>query len=275
MSSWYSPPPAEDTRWGSSRTVLVVVEDELVRDLIASGLRHAGCYPLPAVGLEQARRVAAQVLPDVVIVDAGSGSTPAAQWAHELAQAAGDGRVRTVFLTEGGTSPLSADLCVRKPIATREFMRSVLGLLRPGRRPHAADGGPPEAQTLRRGNLEVDRELPGARVLRDGRWHTIDLHRAEHRLLLALMASAPRPLDREVLRSAAWGESLVSLRTVDQNVHRLRRALERAGASAAVQTVAGLGYRLDPSSPGLGSRPSRPRAKRTAKPAHPPVTDAA
>ena len=66
----------------------------------------------------------------------------------------------------------------------------------------------------------------------------LDLTYTEFELLKYLVAHPGRVLTREMLRSQVWGEgAAVDLRTVDQNIRRLRRELGEADAGELIRTV--------------------------------------
>ncbi|MGR6775953.1 winged helix-turn-helix domain-containing protein [Sphaerotilus sulfidivorans] len=80
---------------------------------------------------------------------------------------------------------------------------------------------------------------------RQGRRVELDLSPVELRLLRCLVEQPGRVLTREMLRSQVWGEgAAVDLRTVDQNIRRLRRELGEADAGELIRTVRGIGYRF-------------------------------
>lgn len=235
----------------TTKTVLLLLPDGMVRALIAEALRRAGCYPLPVAALEEARRLVSQVLPDAIVLDLDTDTVTgdAARWAMEVAAASQPKSVRTVMLSAhtaqacaDDASRCGAHLCVAKPVEPRSFVHNLLRLLRT---PRSAPSRPRPKAPLHLPNLEAEREFPTVRLCVAGQWHTIDLAPTEHRTLLALLDARPRVMRREALRRAAWGDEPVGLRTVDQSIKRLRAQLEQAGARGVVRTVSGSGYRID------------------------------
>lgn len=71
----------------------------------------------------------------------------------------------------------------------------------------------------------------------------LDLTRREFDLLTALLAAPGRVFTRDQLLDHAWGTRYVSAKTVDVHLSGLRRKL---GDAVSVQTVRGVGYRLEP-----------------------------
>jgi two-component system, OmpR family, phosphate regulon response regulator PhoB len=73
----------------------------------------------------------------------------------------------------------------------------------------------------------------------------LNLRGAEFRLLEFLMSHPGRAFNRSQLVAHVWGGDCdVDERTVDVNVQRLRKILERPGYGACIQTVRGFGYRF-------------------------------
>jgi two-component system phosphate regulon response regulator PhoB len=73
----------------------------------------------------------------------------------------------------------------------------------------------------------------------------LGLRGAEFRLLEFLMSHPGRAFNRSQLVAQVWGGDCdVDERTVDVNVHRLRKILEQPGFDACIQTVRGFGYRF-------------------------------
>jgi DNA-binding response OmpR family regulator len=94
------------------------------------------------------------------------------------------------------------------------------------------------------GDVEVDAER---RVVRR-RGREVALTPRAFELLLALLASADRPLTRHELLRTVWGyDRSVTTRTVDAHVAELRRKLEANPAEPHhIVTVHRVGYRLRP-----------------------------
>ncbi|MDO9073863.1 MAG: winged helix-turn-helix domain-containing protein [Rubrivivax sp.] len=244
-----TPPPPRPTPAPVRKTVLLVAADAQLRELLSLQLRAAGCFPMTAAHAAEARRLATQVVPDLVLLDTDGVDAADIAWATTLLQADGTRPVPAALLGSNGlqavppAGPAAPALLLRvaKPLEMAGLMRQLLRLLRPP--PDAA--GLRSRQRLRAGALEVDRQRPVLRLRRAEGWAEVDLPWTEHRLLACLLGEAGRACSRADIRDAVWRDGDVNLRTVDQYVRRLRRSLARAGAPGLVKTVNGLGYRLD------------------------------
>jgi DNA-binding response OmpR family regulator len=88
----------------------------------------------------------------------------------------------------------------------------------------------------------IDVDLKALLVLVDGK--PVELTPVEYRLLLALIEADRKVVSRDRLLQQVWGaERIVTPRTVDTSMHRLRVKLGVAGAQ--IQSIRGFGYRLD------------------------------
>lgn len=107
---------------------------------------------------------------------------------------------------------------------------------------HAAHRPDAAAETLERGPLTID-PVQGTAY-----WSGLDLAltRREREVVHVLAESAGRVVRREEIYRRVWGFAMArGDRTVDVNVKRIRAKLAAAGASAAIGTQPGVGYRLE------------------------------
>ena len=225
-------------------TVLVVIDDALVRDLVAASLRGVGCYPLAVASADEALRLAGEVVPDALVLDVDGGARrllaldAAAVGCSPGALAAPACRL---LLSSAPAGPALEPgwIWLRKPFEPRALVVRLLQALRPSRRAALREHAP-----LRAGPIEVDRTQPLVRLRLASGWQTVALAPTEHRLLQFLLSEPGRVRSRSEILVAVWGEGAVDRRTVDQYVRRLRRSLEPVGAAALVRTVNRVGYRL-------------------------------
>ncbi|MGC4394006.1 response regulator [Hydrogenophaga sp. T2] len=134
---------------------------------------------------------------------------------------------------------LGADDYICKPFSPREVVARVKAVLRRGG--HAAGAAP--APTPGRG-LHFDDAAWRASL--DGQ--ALDLTVVEYQLLKVLGSRPGRIFSREQLMDAMYrDERVVSDRTVDSHIKKLRRKLEeRAPGQGLIHSVYGLGYKYEP-----------------------------
>jgi DNA-binding response OmpR family regulator len=129
-----------------------------------------------------------------------------------------------------------ADDYLVKPFAFEELLARVRAL---GRRFSVVSGDPWE---LRRGDLVLDMR---ARTARRG-IHALDLTTTEWNLLECLMRHAGQALSRQQILDYVWSyERDVQASMVDVYISYLRRKLSLSGHTDPIQTVRGVGYRLE------------------------------
>ncbi|GAB4125765.1 MAG: phosphate regulon transcriptional regulator PhoB [Rhodothalassiaceae bacterium] len=128
-----------------------------------------------------------------------------------------------------------ADDYVAKPFSPRELFARIAALLR--RAPPSGSG-----PVLRYADITLDQvQMKASRA-----GHLVHLGPTEFRLLAHFMANPCKVFTREQLIAAIWGdEGRVELRTIDQHVRRLRKALNMNGAPDIIRTVSRAGYSLD------------------------------
>lgn len=133
---------------------------------------------------------------------------------------------------------LGADDYVTKPFGMAEVVARIRAVLR--RTEHDSEGG----SILRRGEISLDRSARLVRVHE----RLIDLTPSEFTLLEVLMKTPGRAFSRAELLERLQGTSFEGVeRTIDVHIRNLRTKIETdATQPHYVQTVFGVGYRLNP-----------------------------
>jgi two-component system phosphate regulon response regulator PhoB len=224
----------------SAYKILIVEDEQPIREMIAFHLSRAGYETIEAVNCREARELIADSRPDLALVDWMLPDMSGLELTRMLKRDETYGDLAIIMLTaraeerdkvsglEGG-----ADDYVTKPFSPRELIARIQAVLR--------RSGAPEDEMVSAGVLELD--TAGHRVLSAGR--EIRLGPTEYRLLQFLMTHPERVYSRAQLLDRVWGANVyVEERTVDVHVRRLRKALSDAGADEYIQTVRGAGYRF-------------------------------
>jgi DNA-binding response OmpR family regulator len=214
--------------------VLVVEDNEVVAQAIATGLRDRG-IAVDVAGDGAAGLDKAGLSPyDVIVLDR---DLPLVHGDDVCVRLAGrPGGARILMLTAAGAPDdrvgglhLGADDYLAKPFHFPELVARVHAL---GRRAAAA---PP---VLRRGGLALDRAR--RRATRNGQ--LVPLNRKELGVLEVLLSADGAVVSAEELLERVWDENADPFtRTVVVTLMRLRRKL---GRPEVIETVVGAGYRV-------------------------------
>ena len=218
-------------------SLLLAEDDAGLRELIVRGLREEGFEIEAVTGGAELLRAHEARRADLLILDIGLPDADGRDVCTTLRDR-GDA-TPVVFLTARDAVPeriagfaAGGDDYVTKPFALAELAERARALLRrSGRRPGLEVGG-----------LELD---PVAHAARNGE-SAATLTPIEFRLLSALLARPGEVVRRRSLATAGWPDGSVVLdNTLDACVSRLRRKLASIGASVTIDTVHGVGYRVE------------------------------
>jgi DNA-binding response OmpR family regulator len=223
------------------QTILVIDDDENIRDMIGLMLEKEGFRPILAADGKTGLQEAFASRPGLILVDLrmpGIGGVDVckklrasgSQTPIIVLSAIGD-EVDKVLLLEIG-----ADDYVVKPFGARELLARIRAVLR--------RTNPDADHVLTFSDVEVDLD----RRIVKRRGEEIRLTRAEFNLLTFFLQNPDRALTRDVLLNSVWGyESFPNTRTVDAHVVRLRQKLEPdAEMPRHFVTMHGVGYRFIP-----------------------------
>jgi len=222
-------------------TILIVEDDNTVRETLALNLRAKGYEVLSADDGEAGLKAAREGSPDLVILDVMLPRLDGLTVCRILRR---ESEVPIVLLTARGTEAdkiigleTGADDYIVKPFSLGEFLARVRAALR---RVRPASAAPAE---LVSGNLRLD--LTGRRAYRGE--EEIPLAPREFDLLAMLMRNRGAVLTRELLLARVWGEDFPGdARTVDVHIRWLRQKIEiDASDPQRITTVRGVGYRFE------------------------------
>lgn len=232
-------------------TVLVVDDEQTLRDMLEYNLRREGYRALTAEDGPTALAVARRERPDLIILDIMLPGMSGFEVCRALRR---DLRTPILMLSAREDEidkvlglELGADDYLTKPFGLRELLARVHALLRRSEAPiltgSATGATEPEPAVLRAGDLQID---PGRRtVVRAGQ--SIPLKPKEFDLLAFLAAHPGQVFTRETLLDRVWGYDFVGgTRTVDVHIRWLRTKLESDPANPLwIGTVYGVGYRFN------------------------------
>jgi DNA-binding response OmpR family regulator len=222
-------------------TILVIDDDESLRDTIGIMLEQEGFTPALVADGNTGFERALSLKPDLMIVDLRLPGMSGIEICKQVRAAniktpiivlsAVGEEVDKVLLLEIG-----ADDYVVKPFGARELLARIRAVLR---------RTSPEARKVAQfGIVSVDFER--RIVMRRG--EPVKVTPAEYNLLSYFLQNPDRPLTRDMILNSVWGyESFPNTRTVDAHVVRLRQKLEADPILPRhFLTVHGVGYRFVP-----------------------------
>ena len=221
--------------------VLIVEDEQKIRDLVRRYLEREGHVVLSTGSGAEAIAMAADARPDLVVLDLGLPDVPGTEVAREL-RAVAD--IPIVMLTARSDQEdriagleLGADDYVTKPFSPRELALRVRAVLR--RRSGAPPAGP---ASYGDGVLRVDEDRHELIV----RGELVELTPTEWGLLTTLARTPGRVYSRyELINSVRGYEFEGYERTIDSHVKNLRHKIERDPQKPKlIETVLGVGYRL-------------------------------
>ncbi|MDP9103727.1 MAG: response regulator [Pseudomonadota bacterium] len=224
------------------RHLLVVDDDDRIRELLKEYLARAGFRVTTAADAARARKLMQTLDFDLAVLDVmmpGEDGLSLSRWVRGrgptpvlILTARGEAQDRIAGLTTG------ADDYLQKPFEPQELLLRIEAILR---RAHAAPSAPRSTITLGRFAFDLDR----GELTEDGAM--IRLTEGEV-WLLRRMAQAPHmAIDRYELIRSDEGDRDASARAVDVQMTRLRRKIEDDPKTPRyLQTVRGVGYKLAP-----------------------------
>jgi len=228
-----------------AQTILVVEDEDILREELAYQLEHDGYAVVQAADGAQAIERFRADKPDLVLLDLMLPQLSGTEVTRIIRR---ESDVPILILTARGSEvdkvvglELGADDYVTKPFSLRELQARIRGILRRSERPVGAIGGD-GTETLRVGRATID--LAGHRLLRDGEVRPIKPKAFD--LLAFLLRHQGQVFSREQLLADVWGYDYAGeTRTVDVHVHWLRAEIEDDPQNPNVlETVRGVGYVL-------------------------------
>lgn len=223
-----------------SGTILIIDDDDDIRDVVRIALTQAGFQTEEAGDGRAGLAAIERMKPDLVVLDIGLPEMDGLEVCRTV-RVTSD--VPILFLTAQGDEidrilglEMGADDYLPKPFSPRELVARVKAILRRG-------GTVVSDKPLRHGIIEVD---PGRHLTRV-RGEAVALTAREMDLLVKLITHPDQVHARPALVDAIYGTNVhVSDRTMDSHLRNLRAKLGAAGCGDAVETMHGIGIRMGP-----------------------------
>ena len=228
---------------GSAGRVLVVEDDEGIREMLKYNLSSAGFAVQEASDGAAGLRTARTARPDLILLDLMLPGMSGFDFCRALRKTS---RVPIIMITAKDAEvdkivglELGADDYITKPFSIREVLARVNAVLRRASPEANEPRSVPERDSI--GRFSIDRAA--RRVILNEK--DVKLTAREFELLSYLLAHPGRVHSRDVLLENVWGHEFSGDRkTVDVHVRWLREKFA-ATAPFEIVTVRGIGYRLD------------------------------
>lgn len=220
------------------RTILVVDDDERLRDLVAEYLGGRGFQVEKAAGGDQGLEVLRSRAIDLVVLDVMMPGRDGFEICREIRRSS---QVPVIMLTARGDETdrivgleLGADDYLPKPFNPRELLARIQAVLR------RSEPEPPKDKKISAGPITVHPE----RRLATLNGTPLELTTTEFEILRTLVANAGRVIPRERLMELARGADFAAFeRAVDVHVSHLRKKLgDDPKSPTLLKTVRGIGY---------------------------------
>jgi two-component system phosphate regulon response regulator PhoB len=240
--------------------ILLVEDEPAIQELLAFNVTQCGYRAIQALDAASAMSHISNALPDLILLDWMLPGISGMELVRRLRADQLTRNVPIIMLTARDDErdkvlglESGADDYITKPFSPRELMARIRAILR-SRAPQMAD------ETLFVGGLELSHTTH--RVSANGAM--IGLKPTEFRMLRFFMTHAERIYSRSQLLEQVWDDRvLVTERTVDVHIRRLRQALEPSGLNDLLQTVRGSGYRFSCGHAGSRGQRSEVRGQRS------------
>lgn len=223
--------------------ILVVEDEDAIREMLSMVLQQAGLVTLCASDAEVAQRLLTESLPDLLVLDWMLPGMSGVDFAKRLKKDEHYREIPIILLTARGEEEdkvrgleIGADDYMTKPFSPKELVARIHAVLR-------RYGKGLEQPKIIAGDLILDLEQHRLTIA----GQVLDVSPTEFRLMHFFMTHIDKVYNRTQLLDQVWGRSVyIEERTVDVHIRRLRKLLAEHDMEESVQTVRGFGYRFSP-----------------------------
>lgn len=220
--------------------IMIVEDDETVRELIAESLEKWGFETIEVKDFKRVLDIFKEEEPHLVLLDINLPVFDGYYWVQKIREIS---KAPVIFISSRDTNAdsimsmnLGADDYVTKPFSTDILIAKVNALLR-----RTYDYSKSESSTIEHKGLKLNMENSTLIVQEE----VVELSKNEFQLLLILMKNKGKIVSREKLLRALWDdERFVDDNTLTVNINRLRKKIEGAGIANYIETKVGQGYMI-------------------------------
>lgn len=221
--------------------VLVVEDEEAIREMLFLILDQAGFSVETAVHVQEASLLMNERLPQLILLDWMLPGMSGIEWARRIRRDSAYADIPIILLTAKGEEEDKVrgleggvDDYVVKPFSPRELIARIKAVLR---RASKCD----EQGRVVLGQITLHMQEHRISIQE----YTLALSPTEYRLLEFFITHPDRVYSRSQLLDQVWGRnSLIEERTVDVHIRRVRKILSEYQCEEMIQTVRGFGYRF-------------------------------
>lgn len=225
----------------SNLNILVVEDEDAIREMLEMVLDQAGFHVDTAASAEQGLQLLSECRVDLILLDWMLPGISGVELARRLKKEPGFKDLPIILLTARGEEEdkirgleIGADDYVTKPFSPKELVARIKAVMR-------RSGKLSESGQLNMGDMTLDAEQHRLSIA----GKTLDVSPTEFRLMQFFMTHPDKVYSRTHLLDQVWGRSVyIEERTVDVHIRRLRKLLAEYGREDLIQTVRGFGYRF-------------------------------
>ncbi len=232
-----------------SDKVLIIEDEQNIRELLNFNISNAGYNVYAADNGSDGMTKAAEILPDLIILDLMLPDIDGFEVCKSLKSQANTKSIPIIMLTAKSEEfdkilglELGADDYITKPFSIRELLARIKVVLRRSKINGSGSNDGEGNEIIKIDDLKIDCEK--FMVTKNG--IPLDLTLKEFELLKLLVLNKGRVLTRDYLLDKVWGyEYSGETRTVDVHIRHLRSKIERDDNHPQyIETVRGVGYKF-------------------------------
>ena len=221
------------------KRILCIEDEAAIRAMIRFSLEREGYAVQEAADARVARDLAADQLPDLMLVDWMLPDLSGPELIRRFRRDPLTRDIPIIMLTAKSEEDdmihgldAGADDYLIKPVSLKSLSARIKALLR-------RTDGFDELRVINAGRLQLNQDAHQLRI--DGA--PVHLGTTEYRLLEFFMQHPEKVYSRAQLLDFVWGQNTyIEERTVDVHVLRLRKTLKTYAADNVIQTIRGAGY---------------------------------